>query len=117
MATRQSFQEMLTDVRAFEKRNGVEVVLQESLPTSSTKDKGEPEPDDLHARLVAAMGGEVLLGAKPLTETKLNETKRHATVITVPEGMHAKLAEAFGGPSVDIQENAYAKLARAFTSR
>jgi hypothetical protein len=112
-----TFQEMLRDVRAYEARMGVEVVLQESLPTSSTKDKGEPEPDDLHARLVAAMRGDVLIGATPLTETKLDETKRNATVVTVPENMHAKLAEAFGGPSVDIQENVYAKLARAFTSR
>ena len=108
---------MLRDVRAYEARMGVEVVLQESLPTSNTKDKGESERAELYVRLGAALRGEVLIGATPLTETKLDETRDKARVVEIPEGMHQKLAEAIGGPTIEVKENVYDTLARAFTGR
>jgi len=70
-------------------------------------------PDDIHARLACAIDGTHLLGARPLAEARaLDETKKHAKVVEIPEGMHQKLLEALGG-SPPVPEGIHERLARA----
>ena len=103
------------EVRKFEQKNGIEVVLMESLPRSSDKVSAD-EQAELTAHLAAALGGNILLGAKrPLSEMKIDETKPVAKVV-LPEGIHQKLAEAFGGPVSPVGEDQHKKLARAFSA-
>ena len=110
----ESFETMLMEVRKFEARNGIEVVLMESLPRSSDKPTVDAdERAELTAHLAAALGGNVLLGAKrPLSAVKLDETKPAAKIV-IPEGVHVKLAEAFGSPVTPVGEDQHKKLARA----
>ena len=102
MAQRETFLTMLKEVREWEKEhlgispeskdpvNEAELkTLMESLPKSSTKDKGDgPVPDDIHARFVTALNGELLLGAKPLPRAKDLEEQKE---IELPDGIHFKL--------------------------
>jgi hypothetical protein len=126
----QTLQELVDDVNAWAKQHGqephiviptgktVEMIFMESLPRTSEKDKRDrPIPDDIHARLVAAMHGERLVGAKPLSEVcDLDETPRDAKVVRpedIPAGTHEKLAESLDGGHVALPDDVHRRLARA----
>ena len=102
----------MQEIKAYERRNGVEeTVLMESLPRSSSTDAERQAEGTAH--LYAALSGGVVIGIAPLKPATVDETK--PTVVTIPEGMHAKLAECFGGPVSPVGEDLHTKLARAFT--
>ena len=111
----QTLLEMIADVRAYEKKVGIMpdshdptteaevtalidsvqteatlMTLMESiLPRSDGKQQDDaPGCDDVHARLRAALNGELLLGAKPLPRVKDLEEQKE---IELPDGIHFKL--------------------------
>jgi hypothetical protein len=76
----------------------VEMMLVEGLPTSYGKERNRQDKvrqvvADIHARVIAAMTGEPLLGATPLPKvTDLEEARRKAKEpVELPDGIHQKL--------------------------
>lgn len=100
------FETMLREVREFERRNGIEVVLQESLPRSDGK--GEAEAFQRFG-IVRDSYKDV---ARPTT---LDETKTHPRVVEIPAGMHQKLAESISGPAPAVEATVYTKLSNALS--
>ena len=84
--------ELVEDCNAYYRKHGQDdmVVLMESvLPKSDGKTCDDaPGCDDVHARLIAAMNGELLLGATPLPKAKDLEEQKE---IELPDGIHFKL--------------------------